>query len=411
MNNKLIFILNRFPKLSETFILQELALLKQAGIDFLIISLGKSEDVLRHKYFSQLQNSFITLPKWNDIKSSQLITYFLYSLFNFRSGTIKTFMPIAYKFLKRRNSKVVREFFGAIYIINTLKINKSSNLHFHAQFINVPTRVASNIQSITNFNYSVTAHAKDIYLSSPEDLIRLTDNAIKLKTCTKFNKSYLEQINPKCSEKLSCIYHGIDPSFFQVEEQSQKNKKLSLITIGRLVEKKGYSFLLDVIKKMKDDGIDFTYYIVGEGELRRTLEERIHELGINDNVIMLGALRRTDVKDILSKCHIFLFGTKINPNGDRDGIANSVAEAMAMKLPVISTVSSSIHEIIAHGETGILCPPNDVDSFYKELRKLVENPLLVQSIGENARNYILQNFHFEKCFEECLDFYKTVRRI
>lgn len=185
---------------------------------------------------------------------------------------------------------------------------------------------------------------------------------------------------------------GIDCNKFKFRQKvpntsamRKTRETIRIISVNRLIEKKGCKYALQAIKRLINSGYSIDYTIVGDGKQRDILINSAKKLGIEKNVHFLGSRSNEEVALLLQNSHIFLLPSVTCPNGSQEGIPNALKEAMAMGLPVISTYHAGIRELIKHGETGFLSPERDAHSLEKNIKYLIEHPKIWHSITHKAR--------------------------
>jgi len=405
MKKKLIMILKSFPKLSETFILQELVLLHKNDFKLFIYARHKTQDEpFTHTLLNDLNIDvkYIPIPKWY-----RVYPILLTMLNKLEPKKVWNLWRETRKKTKNGISKKRKlfSFYGALWIIKDLKIGNGNNdYHIHSQFIDFMAEIAYNIHQFTDIEYSISSHAKDLYTTPKENLIKYMKSAQKIKTCTEYNKDYLQDYNEN-NLQIERIYHGIDCEFF-----SKKNlqSNIRLITVARFVEKKGYKYILEALAILKNKYPNFIFTIIGHGILYDDIQKLINSMSLQKNIQVIQYATQEIVRDYLSISDIFINASIITDNGDRDGIPNSIAEAMAMEVPVVGTAVSGITELIKHKVTGYLSESNNSESLYEGIIFYLENKEEKVRIVENARTFINDNFYSEKVFYDCKIFYESV---
>lgn len=199
-------------------------------------------------------------------------------------------------------------------------------------------------------------------------------------------------------KKATIINPAIDTRMFE-PAKNKKNKKINLISVGRLHWKKGYSCALSAIKILKEKGYSFTYKILGDGDLNESLQCRISDESLDGFVKLLGAIPREKVKEELEKADIFLHTAVL------EGFSNAVLEAQAMELPVVCSDAGGLPENVEDGKTGFLVVSRKPEKFAEKLAKLIDNPDLRRKIGKNGRKRVIENFNLEKQSREFKDMY------
>jgi glycosyltransferase involved in cell wall biosynthesis len=265
--------------------------------------------------------------------------------------------------------------------------------HLHAHFADTTTQVAMLASMMTGIPFSFTCHAKDIYLGDPEDLTRKIKRAKFVVTCTSANVTYLQQLVGEAeARKINVVYHGVDVEKFSPGEPTERGSPPQILSVGRLVEKKGFPELLRACAILRSKGHDFRCLIIGEGPERPVLEKQIRHLELTDIVSIPGARSHEEVLDAYRHADVFALPCQVLKNGDRDGIPNVLLEAMAVGLPVVTTPVSGIPELVRHGENGILIPERNHRSLASALEKLLLDADLRLRLGKAARLSVVRDF-------------------
>jgi glycosyltransferase involved in cell wall biosynthesis len=304
----------------------------------------------------------------------------------------------------------MKEFLQAGYIAQQV-LALGTVRHLHAHFAHSSTTVAMFVSRLTGLPYSFTAHAKDIYLPSlnPGDLLSMKlRHAQFVVTCTQANHEYLSALNAT-GTPIHTIYHGLDTRQFTPRNEAKEHSKNVeqdhillhnppvILTVGRMVEKKGFPTLLAACHLLKERGERFRLrFISGAGPGETQIVELIRALQLEDLVTLEPAVTQETLKQIYQQATLFALPCQIADNGDRDGIPNVLVEAMAAGLPVVSTNVSGIHELIEHGVNGWLVEPKDPPALADAIAHLLHAPALRQALGKAAREQVCRLFDAEK---------------
>ncbi|HEX6506038.1 MAG TPA: glycosyltransferase family 4 protein, partial [Chloroflexota bacterium] len=265
--------------------------------------------------------------------------------------------------------------------------------HLHAHFANKPTAIARYTSVLMGVPFSFTAHAKDLYLSAPDSIAGKAIRAEFITTCTGYNADYLRDILlPADRDKVRTVYHGVDTKRFSPRSQAVANDPPVIISVGRLVPKKGHAHVVEAAKLLRERGVRFRLDIYGQGDLRKPLQEQIEGAGLADAVRLHGARTQDELIEVYHRADAFVLAPVITPNGDRDGIPNVLLEAMATGLPAVSTAISGIPEVITDGVNGLLVPSGDPVALAGALECLITNPMVRQHLGSQASQTIRDRF-------------------
>jgi len=263
--------------------------------------------------------------------------------------------------------------------------------HLHAHFVDRAATVAMVAGRLLNLSYSLTAHARDIYVD-PVLLPEKLAGARFVATCTAYNKNHLSEIM-KGDERIKCIYHGMDVERYV--PNSRDGGRALVLSVGQLREKKGFPHLLEACRLLKEMNFDFRCDVIGEGPLHNELQQEIERLGLGNIVTLLGAKLHQDVIRKYEEARLFVLPAVPGSDGDRDGIPNVILEALAMELPVVSTQHSGIPEVIENDVNGLLVPVADAPALANAMAKILKDPKLGYTFGKRGRKKVLDEFSIE----------------
>jgi glycosyltransferase involved in cell wall biosynthesis len=269
----------------------------------------------------------------------------------------------------------------------------SGVVHWHAHFAHSPTSVALFASVLSGLPFSFTAHAKDIYTSHPDQLREKLDSAVFVTTCTRHNQHYLEALSERRGTDVSCIYHGIDLSLFCNDlVKVETEPPYQLLTVARVTPKKGLPTIYRALKNLADQGIDFRHVLIGDGDDRQTVLDLLKELALQDRCSWLGSLPHETVLQHFSSSDLFVLGSEIAADGDRDGIPNVLVESLAMGVPAVATNVSAIPEILIDGETGLTVEQKDSEALAKAMVRLLTDSELRSRVIENGKRLVAEQF-------------------
>ncbi len=372
-----------FPKLSETFILEEILGLERLGMPLQLYSLAPASDAITHPAVTRVQAPCVQVPA---------LTRDRFGDFAHRHAALLFASPLRYlhSFAQalRRGRPGMRDFIRAGWLANQLRRDRIGHLHSH--FISSPADIAELVACLLAIPYSISAHAKDIYLSAPDDLRRKLGSARFTVTCTCANHQVLAALAPEaCVHRL---YHGIDHAVFHPSRRTTEAGAPLLVSVGRLRAKKGLDCLIAACAVLRERDQDFRCEIVGYGEEQDRLQARIHGLGLEGRIRLVGKLAREEVIETYARAAVYVQPARIAADGDRDGIPNVLLEAMAMGLPVVASRVSGIPELVADGINGLLVPADDPAALATAIARMLNEPALAQALGERARVAVTTSF-------------------
>ncbi len=353
-------LLKRFPRLSETFVLNEIRGLERLGVELHILSLLPPEDDVVHAAVAEVASPVTYFPtararRIATVLHAHVEVFWASPLRYFRALTLALWwalqspLPLA----------MISQFWRAGFVAATFR--RAGVAHVHAHFAHQPAAVAGIVRLMTGIPYSFTAHAKDLYLQPLPSLRRRCASASFIATCTQHNVDYLRRNLPaQSAAKVRLIYHGIDlDAFAKLAPRAHANGVPEILSVGRLVPKKGMSDLIVACARLRDRHVAFTCTIVGAGPLHAELRAQIDVADLSRQVHLAGAMAQEQLVALYRTATVFALAPQVTADGDRDGIPNVLVEAMAARVPVISTEISGIPELIEHDRNGLLVPPRD----------------------------------------------------
>jgi glycosyltransferase involved in cell wall biosynthesis len=399
---KIAYLLKTFPKLSETFILNEILELERQGLELHIFSLREPSETKMHAGVAEVKAEVTYLRYVVPQPALHRIPFERYAQRLQRSNDrwfVFLRRPVRYLrtlFFHLRHSGRRRYFDQALGLARELL--KGEFTHLHAHFANEPTSVANLAHHLTGCPFSFTAHAKDIYLSDRADLATKMAAAEFVITCTGFNRNYLTEIaDPKT--RIHVCYHGVDLSRFSCEPEGHRadsDEPFRILSVGRFCEKKGFPYLLQACHRLKQRERPFVCRIIGFGPLQQELEELIRTLQLHDRVALAGKMTQDKLIHEYRRSDLFVLPCLVTDDGDRDGIPNVLVEAMAMRLPVVSTPVSGIGELVGHMQNGLLVAEKDSESLAAAMEMLLEDPELRRRLAANGRQKVMEAFSLDR---------------
>ena len=301
--------------------------------------------------------------------------------------------------LRYRRRSIVRRFFQAGYLADLLRRQPVD--HLHAHFATAPALLTMFVHQLTGIPYTFTTHAKDIYVDGdrqPELLRAQMQHCEAVVTISEYNRRYLlSQLGPAAHGKVRRIYNGLDLQRFTYERPSTAAAETPVIlSVCRLVEKKGLGDLLAAVAILRRRGSCFRVEIIGGGLLQPTLEAEVMQRGLEDVVTFRGALPQEEVHRAYQRATVFALPCIVTSEGNRDGIPTVLLEAMASGVPVVSTAVSGIPELIDSGHDGLLVGPHDPGLLADALGLLLADAELRDRLARAARSKIEADFAIDR---------------
>jgi glycosyltransferase involved in cell wall biosynthesis len=415
---KIAYLVKTFPKLSETFILNEILELEHQGLELHIFSLRQPSETKVHPGVAEIRAPVTYIRSWytplpsppERVPFEKLAhkvqmreerrfmflhhpIWFLRTwLLQMRHGGRKRFFHRAFQ---EKSGTRKRYFYQALALARELR--RGGFKHLHAHFANEPTSVGELARRLAGCRFSFTAHAKDIYLTEREELAQKMAAANFVVTCTGFNRKYLQEI-ARGRTPIHLCYHGVDLSRFSSEPGERKDHPAMplILSVGRFCEKKGFEYLIQACHRLKQESRRFVCRIVGFGPLQAQLEALITELDLQNCVFLVGKMTQDRLIQEYRRADVFVLPCVVTDDGDRDGIPNVLVEAMAMRIPVVSTSVSGIVELVDHMDNGLLTPEKDFEALTAAIEMLLDDAGLRERLGLNARQRVMAGFSLDQ---------------
>jgi glycosyltransferase involved in cell wall biosynthesis len=379
---RVLYVLKRFPRLSETFILREILSLEDAGVQVMVDSLHAAEDGPRHRELERLRAQVRYLPRHPSLREDGVA-----------SGHLGVFArsPIVWIRLARRARLEGRWDSFLLSGLVAARARRSGAEVIHAHFATGAAEVARQASALSGIPYTVTCHAKDIFHREnvPHIAERLQD-AAAIVTVSGYNVDYLRDRLPEVPVHLV-------PNPIPAAPATGWKADGPLLCVARLVPKKGVDQLIDAFALVSLRRPDLRLQIVGDGPLRAELVSRARTAGVADRIDWIGSVSSDGVRAALGQARAFVLPCRIDPDGDRDGMPTVLVESMMAGVPVISTDVAGINELVRDGETGLLAPVDDAQALAAAIERLVDEPDTADRLARAGRGLVLRAFDPERC--------------
>jgi colanic acid/amylovoran biosynthesis glycosyltransferase len=348
-----IVIVNRLFEWSQNFVTRELTELNELGVPMTIAArdmaerndLSPNEQKLRSKYHRLSEVPFAPAALWQHLQValSRPRRYFSAwrALFSLQHKPSKFFRGVTCLY---RATSLVR-----------IAEQKKATL-IHAHFLTAPGETALYLSKLTGIPFGATAYAMDIFVDD-SGLAGKLRHASYVNGTTKYNEAFMSRLVPVNPGKIITLYYGIHTT--PTLPEPLPHERFTFIAVGRLVEKKGFKYLLEACAALRQWGFDFHCEIIGKGPLEEELKAQIVQLKLENYITLTGFVAPNDMKARYLTGDVLVAPCVVAANGDVDGLPNVCLEAMDCGLPVISTTISGIPEGVAPGQNGWLITPND----------------------------------------------------
>ncbi|HEX6149266.1 glycosyltransferase [Nocardioides sp.] len=397
MSRRVIYVVRSWPRLSQTFVLNEVLALERRGIDLAIFALVHSEETVVQPQVAEVRAPLTVLTRRRRALRARLRAH----------GSVLTAAPQEYAatlwFALRHPSlaagytsgTALQCFDHAVTVAARVLRMRQEGVapdHLHAHFAHDPALVGLLAARLTGLPFSFTGHARDLLQIPPAALAARAAAATALVTCCEANAEHIEAAVPaEARPPVLVVHHGVDLARFR-PAAADPGRLPTILSVGRLVEKKGYDDLLQALALLRATSPTFRCDVYGDGPLRPRLLELRDQLGLRDHVVLHGACSNDRVLAALASATVFTLAPRHTEDGDRDGIPNVLVEAMACAVPVVTTAAGGIPELLRHEENGLLVPPGDVPALAAGIRRLLGNPWLQRRLGTAGRATVARDY-------------------
>jgi colanic acid/amylovoran biosynthesis glycosyltransferase len=387
---QLAYLFERFPAFTKTFCAREVAELYHQNYRVPIFSIRRPnderplniplEEVAIH-YLPDSNSPFFKIPtRWSGRKFSDYWD-------------------------KEIDSRDKHRFYEAIYLGKHL--NKLGIKHLHVHFAGLAARTAWWVKKLFGISYSFTGHANDIFVEKPDQRVSLKSliaDARFVVTVSDFAVNYLRSRFPFGAGKIYRVYNGLDLAQFAAARAESIPPRL--LSVGRLIAKKGYSDLLEACRLLRDQKLEFQCTIVGGGPEHLPLRRFVEQHGLNRLIDLTGPKSQTEIVQLLAQSQIFVFSAQQDETGDQDNLPTVVVEALASGLPVIASRLAGIPEIIIDQTNGLLVPPQNPEALATAIRTLLIDPQKRQDFGTSALKTAHNKFALPDTVRELINLFE-----
>jgi glycosyltransferase involved in cell wall biosynthesis len=386
-------LLKGYPRISETFISNEILLLEQLGFAVHIFSMRPGRESFAHESVARIKAGVDYLPE-TFLRNAHRLMHHNLCLAMSRPRRYAAGLALAQRrFRRTRNPATLRHFLQAGYLVRRCLPGRGV-VHLHAHFAHSPTSVALYASFLSGLPFSFTAHAKDIYTSDTAQLREKIALARFVVTCTDYNRRHLHALAAGLPTPIYRVYHGIDTRLFAHGGafKPTASPPYQVLSVARLIEKKGIPTVLRALKRLQERGVRLLYTLIGDGQDRGKILDLIRHLGLGPVCRWLGTQPHRVVLDHYRRADLFVLGCEVAADGDRDGIPNVLFESMVMGVPVVTTGVSAIPELVESGKTGLLVPPGRPEALAEAMFRMLTDAGLRQRVVPAARERVLRDF-------------------
>ncbi len=382
------YVMSRFPKLTETFILFEMAAVERQGTDVWLFPLLREREAAMHPeaapyvaraHFLPFLDRAILASQWHFLRHAprRYVGSFgamlrgVWRSPNFLVGGVGIFPKV----------------------VHAARLMERDGVeHVHCHFATHPALAGWLIHRLTGIPYSFTAHGSDLHVDRTM-LCQKVGEAAFTVTISDDNRKVFERECGGPIVSLEVIHCGVDTGVFHpVPRAAERDDRLAILSIGTLHEVKGQTHLIEACRLLAAEGVPLSCRIVGEGPDRAALEQQVAEAGLADRVAFLGGQTRAEIARLLGSSDVLVAPSVPTRGGKREGIPVVLMEAMSAGLPVVASALSGIPELVIDGSSGLTVPPGDSPAIAAALRRLYDDPDLRARLGVAARARVVAEF-------------------
>ena len=379
------FVLKGYPRLSETFITQEILALEARGLRLHLFSLRHPTEASVHPVHARVRAPVTYLPEY--LHEEPVRVFRAWREVRRWPGHGRALRLWLRDLVRDPTRNRVRRFGQAVVMAHELPPEVT---HIHAHFLHTPASVARYAAHLTGRRWTGSAHAKDIWTTPRWEKREKLRDADWTVTCTAVNRVELDALAPG---KVELVRHGLDLAEFPPPPPRAEGEPpiLTILSVGRAVEKKGYPDLIAALARLPDVPA-WQFVHVGGGPQIATLRQLAERAGIAHRTEWVGALARPELLARLRAADLFVLASRVARDGDRDGLPNVLLEAQSQGLPCVATRVSAIPELVEDEVTGLLCPPGDPAALAATLGRVLRDPNLRRRLGAAGEGRVRAGF-------------------
>jgi glycosyltransferase involved in cell wall biosynthesis len=386
---RIAYVMSRFPKITETFILYEILELERQGMQVEVFPLIREQTQTIH---AEAQ-AIVERAHYTKLLSREVLDAQFYWLLRRPRAYVRAWRDAirgnreSPKFLSRAIVVVPQ---AALFARRMVELDVA---HLHAHYATHPALAAYVVRLLAGIPYSFTAHAHDIYVERPM-LAEKVEAASFIVAISEYNRALLGRLyGAAAREKAVVIHCGVDPHVFRPRAERVRREEMTIVCVASLEEYKGHPFLIDACAHLRDAGVPFRCLLVGDGEDRPAIEAQVTRLELGEQITLLGRRPRDEVSRLVADADVMVLPSIITQAGKMEGIPVALMEALATELPVVATAISGVPELIEDGVTGLLAPERDSRALAAALQRLWNDPEAGRRMAAAGRERVLREFN------------------
>ncbi len=386
---RVVVVLKGYPRLSETFVAQEILALQERGFDLVVVSLRHPTDGATHPVHGHITAPVVYLPEYLHREPRRVVRALVRLRRHPRLGRL---LRLWWRDLRRDPTRNRVRRLGQALVLASEVLGPGDQVYAH--FLHTPGSVARYAARLQDLPLAFSAHAKDIWTTPEWEKREKLADARFTVTCTAANRDHLAALAP--TSRVHLVYHGLDlrhlpsPPARRFCDGSDPADPLRLLTVARAVPKKGLDVLLEALARLPAD-LHWRFEHIGGGEVK-PLRAKAEALGIAGRIVWRGGQPAPAVLEAYRQADLTLLASRIAADGDRDGLPNVLMEAASQGLVTVATRVSAIPELIEHGRDGWLVPPGDTAALADAILHLARDPKQRAALGAAAARKVRERF-------------------
>jgi colanic acid/amylovoran biosynthesis glycosyltransferase len=385
---KVAYIMSRFPKLTETFVLYEMLALEQQGVQVALYPILRERTTVMHPEAAAMveRAHFQPFLSWPILRAQ----------IQFLRRKPRPYLGTLWALL-RCNWGSLNFFVGALGIfpktVYFAELMAAEGVqHVHAHFASHPAAAGFIIHRLVGIPYSFTAHGSDLHVDRHMLREKVSEAAFVVPISNYNKELIIEECGEQFRDKIVVIHCGVDTHVFQPVAHKPSTGSFAILCTGTLHEVKGQTYLIEACRLLNERGVDFTCNFVGDGPDRAVLTEQIAKAGLSERMHLLGRRTREEIAELLRSADVVVAPSVPTSAGKREGIPVVLMEAMGSGVPVVASGISGIPELVEHRQSGLLTPPRDSQALANALECLYRDPVLRQQLGQAGRDKVVREF-------------------
>ncbi len=384
---RLGYIIWRFPKISETFILREMTALEQLGWTIDVFPFIVLDEDVRHPAAERWMAQLPPPPAWPEVCQAYWTTL------RRSPGVLLSLYVLLVSSLWREPRELARGLVAlGRAVVWARHAQERGIVHVHAHFARHPAVAALAMARLAGITYSFTGHSHDIY-RHPAMLATKVRGARFVVTVSRLVRDHYIAPLVSAAElaKVHVVRCGVDTAAYR-PRRSEPPCAHMILAVGRLIEVKGLMYLIEAVRLLRERGLAVSLEIIGEGPLRASLEQQVKTAGLSDSVMLRGAQPQAEVQRALEWTAMLVLPSIVTTDGTMEGVPVSLMEAMASGVPIVATRTGAISELVQNCVTGLLVEPRNASALADAIAQLLDDRMFGQRLADAARDHVLADF-------------------